>query len=328
MASRETVFLLNNLFLCAFMFTVLIGTLYPLVAEALRGVKVSVGEPFFNKMTLPMCSTLLFLMGVGPALPWRRASAEVMKRQLLPPTVAAIVGAAIALAAGARNVHAVLTVAFGAFALVANVREYLTGVMARQRAHGEGALTALGRLIAGNRRRYGGYLAHIGIIVVATGVAASSTFKTEHEATLKKGASMAVGKMTVRLDEVWGREEAQRSVIGATMRMVRDGKVIGTVEPKMNFYPTSQQPVPTPAVRSSIRGDVYMNLMAFQPDGSSATVRVILEPLVPWIWIGGMIVCLGGFLAAYPDRRRVAAVAPVPVPTLPVAGGAISGATS
>jgi len=311
--SRESVFLLNNLFLTAFSVTVLVGTLYPLVAEAIRGVKVSVGEPFFNRMTLPMCMALLFLMGVGPALPWRRASEGVVRRQLIPPSIGAIIAGALALLAGARSPYAVLAFTFAGFAAVANIREFTTGAAARRTAHGESWPVALGRLIAGNRRRFGGYVAHLGVILVAVGIAASTTFKVEHEATIKKGASTKVNGLTITLDDVWGREEPQRQVIGATVSVWRGTSKIGSLDPRMNFYPTSQQPVPTPSVQSRISGDIYMNLMAFQPDGSQATIRVILEPLVPWIWFGGLVVCFGALLAAFPPRRRAAAMAVEPV---------------
>ena len=326
-ASRETVFLLNNLMLTAFTFTVLVGTLFPIVAEAARGVKVSVGEPFFNKMTLPLCAALLFLMGVGPALPWRRASKEVVRRQLLPPTIGAFVGALVAIGAGAREVYAVLSFAFASFALVANVREYVTGVRARMRVRNEDAATALARLVGANRRRYGGYVAHLGVVAVALAIAASSTFRSEHEATLKKGESMRAGAFELRLLEVYGREEPQRSRIAASVAILRDGREIGRLDPAMNFYPTSQQPIPTPAVRSRPWGDIYLNLMAFKPDGSDATVKVILEPLVPWIWFGGGIICLGAIISMFPARRRSpawmgAVVPPVGVGVSPVNGAA------
>ncbi|GMV09218.1 MAG: hypothetical protein AMXMBFR55_09520 [Gemmatimonadota bacterium] len=326
-ASRETVFLLNNLMLTAFTFTVLVGTLFPIVAEAARGVKVSVGEPFFNKMTLPLCAALLFLMGVGPALPWRRASKEVVRRQLLPPTIGAFVGALVAIGAGAREVYAVLSFAFASFALVANVREYVTGVRARMRVRNEDAATALARLVGANRRRYGGYVAHLGVVAVALAIAASSTFRSEHEATLKKGESMRAGAFELRLLEVYGREEPQRSRIAASVAILRDGREIGRLDPAMNFYPTSQQPIPTPAVRSRPWGDIYLNLMAFKPDGSDATIKVILEPLVPWIWFGGGIICLGAIISMFPARRRSpawmgAVVPPVGVGVSPVSGAA------
>lgn len=302
--SRESVFLLNNLLLTAFTITVLVGTLFPLVAEAVRGVKVSVGEPFFNKMTLPICAALLFLMGVGPALPWRRASAEVVKRQLLPPTIAAVLAAVGTVAIGARSAYAVAAFAFAAFALVANLREFTDGAAARRRAHGESPLLALGRLVGANRRRYGGYIAHIGVIAMTLGIAASSTFRHEREATLKKGESMVVGDFTLRLDDVYGREEPQRSVLAAAVTVQKGGRTVGQLEPRMNFYPTSDQPVPTPSVRSRPSGDLYLNLMAFAQDGSNATIRAIVEPLVPWIWAGGFIVCLGALVSAWPARKR------------------------
>src|SRR6185436_4004821 len=112
------------------------------------------------------------------------------------------------------------------------------------------------------------------------------------------------GRHTVRLKEVWGREEVQRSVIGTTMEVLNDGKVTGTIEPRMNFYPTSDQPVPTPAVRSSIFGDLYLNLMAFDPKGAHATIKVIVQPLVPWMWFGGGVVVLGAIIGGLPPRRR------------------------
>lgn len=311
--SRETVFLLNNLFLTAFTFTVLVGTLFPLAAEAFRGEKVSVGEPFYNRMTVPLCAALIFLMGVGPALPWKRADGETLRRQLLPPLVGALIAGAISLVAGARGPYAVLAFTFAGFALVANIREFVTGTRARIRARGEGAIEALGSLIAANRRRYGGYVAHIGVVAVATAITASHTFKTEHEATLRKGEAMQVRGMEIQLAEVWGRREPQRDVIGVTLALRKDGRELGRLDPRMNFYPTSQQPIPTPAVRSRPWGDVYVNLQAFAQDGSNATLRVIVEPLVPWIWLGGLIICCGALVSMAPARRRAVAVTePVP----------------
>jgi cytochrome c-type biogenesis protein CcmF len=305
--ARETVFLLNNLFLTAFMFTVLLGTLFPLVAEAVRGVKVSVGEPFFNRMTLPMCAALLFLMGVGPALPWRRSDLAEARAKLLLPTIVAVVVALVTGVALTRNAYAIASFAFAAFAIVCNVREYWLGAAARRRALGESPPAALVNLISANRRRYGGYIAHIGVICVAVGVAASSAFRAEYDGTLKPGGRMQAGGFELALDSLWGREEPQRAVVGATVRVLRGGREIDRLTPRMNFYRTQDSPVPTPAVRSRPWGDLYLNLMAFEQDGSSATIRAIREPLVPWIWIGGLIVCLGAIVAGSgPARKRAA----------------------
>lgn len=301
--SRETVFLLNNLLLTVFMFTVLIGTLFPLIAEAVRGVKVSVGEPFYNRMTLPVMVALLFLMGVGPALPWKRGTPDELKKKMFPGLIVGTILAIIVVVVGAKSPYAVLAFAFVGFAATMNVQEFVIGARARMAAHGESAITALYRLVTGNRRRYGGYVAHMGIFVAATGIAASSAFRSENEATLKPGESLTVGRVTARLKDVWGREEKQRAVIGATVELVRDGVVYASLTPRMNFYPTSQTPIPTPDVRSTPLGDTYMNLSAFQQDGSSATIKVILEPLVPWIWMGGGIIVLGAIISAWPTRK-------------------------
>lgn len=317
-ASRETIFLLNNLFLTAVMLTVLVGTLYPLVAEAVRGVKVSVGEPFFNRMAVPAMVTLIFLMGVGPALPWGSTSVDDAKKRLAPHVIGALVLAAIGIVAGARGVYPVLAFAFVGYAAMSNLREYWIGMRARQRAHGESAPVALVRLTKANRRRYGGYLAHIGVLLVALGVTTSSTFRSEREATIVPGGTMSLAGRTVRLNKVWARQEPQRSVIGATLDVLgKNNAVIGTIEPRMNFYTVSDQPVPTPDVRSSIRGDLYANLMAFDSNGANATIKLIVEPLVPWIWFGGLVVVLGAVIGLPYRGRMRGATAPARVPPPP-----------
>ncbi len=306
--SRETVFLLNNLFLTAFMLTVLVGTLFPLVAEAVRGVKVSVGGPFFNRMSLPMIVALLFLMGVGPALPWKSASREELRAKLLPPIVGAVVMLIVAVLMGIHSFYGVLAFTFVGYSAASNLREFWLGSRARRVAHGEDWFTALVRLVGGNRRRYGGYIAHLGIFLVALGVTASSSLRAESEGTLKPGEALTVAGRTVRLKQVWGREERQRSVVGATMELIDGGRVTGVMEPRMNFYPLNDQPVPTPAVKSGVLGDLYLNLMSVRPDGSSATVKAIFEPLVPWIWAGGGVIIFGAIIGAWPTARRRTAV--------------------
>ena len=330
-ASRESVFLLNNLLLSAFTFTVLLGTLFPLVAEAVRGVKVSVGAPFFNKMTLPLGVALVFLMGVGPALPWRRASREQVRAQLAPPTIAGVLVALLAVILGARDGFAILAYLFGAFALTANLRELWEGTRVRRRAHGEAIPVALVRLIGANRHRYGGYLAHLGVVAAVVGIAASSGSKVEREATLKPGDRMNVGPYVLELRQLWQQEQPHRFSIGADVAVYRGGKQVGVVTPRQNFYATQEQPVPTPSVRTTPASDVYANLMAFKSDGSDATLRVLIEPLVVWIWIGGGIVCLGALISLWPRRREIAAVVhPVRVtePEVLVPELALSGASA
>ncbi len=301
--SRETVFMINNLLLTAFTFTVLLGTLFPLVAEAFRGVKVSVGAPFFNRMTLPLIMALLFLVGVGPALPWRRPRPGTGRRFLLP-AIAFFVGAAGAAFAGARSPYALLAFGFAAFSLVSNLMEFQIAAAARRRAQREAWPVALVRAVAANRRRYGGYVAHIGLILAAVGIAGSSTFRQDRETTLKVGETVQISDFTVGLQRIFAVQQPQRFSVGAEVDVQRGGKVVGQLSPRLNFYPTSDQPVATPAVRSRPDKDLYLTLLSFERDGSSATFRLVVEPLVGWIWVGGLIVGLGGVLAGWPKRRR------------------------
>jgi len=317
--SRETVFLLNNLVFTVFTFTVLLGTLFPLVAEAVRGVKVSVGAPFFNRMTVPLCAMLLFLVGVGPVLPWRAADMQQLKKKLVVPGAAFLIAAVLGFAAGARNVYALLAFGFAAFALVCNLEEYVIGVRARRRAHGESLLSATGRLFAANNRRYGGYLAHIGLIMVAVGITASSTFRHEREATLTPGETFQSGKYTIRFEELWARDEPQRFSVGAEVSVFIRDRQVGTLHPKLNYYRGRDEPVPTPAVRSRLDRDLYLNLLAFQRDGSNATFTILVEPMVFWIWAGGFVVALGALLGVLPMRRR-ATINPMRKPAAEPAG--------
>jgi cytochrome c-type biogenesis protein CcmF len=305
MVSRESVFLLNNLLLTAFTFTVLLGTLYPLVAEALRGVKVSVGAPFFNKMTLPICAALLFLVGVGPMLPWRMASREQLKRNLLVPGIALVAALAGSLLLGVRSVYGLAAFAFAGFALASNLQEFWQGAAARGRHTGAGRAAGLLDLFRVNPRRYGGYTAHIGIIVAAIGIAASSEFRLEREATMRPGDTLEIAEYTLRFDEMEGFNEPHRFVVAANFSIVDGEQVVGSMNPRLNYYTArGGEPITTPSVRSRVDNDLYMTLLAFEQDGSSATVSVIVEPLVSWIWVGGFIVALGALVGMRPVRRQ------------------------
>ncbi|MGH7482649.1 MAG: heme lyase CcmF/NrfE family subunit, partial [Longimicrobiales bacterium] len=300
-ASRPTAFLVNNLLLTAFTFTVLLGTLFPLAAEALRGVKVSVGAPFFNRMTLPLCMALLFLMGVGPALPWRRPPEGYLRVRFIAPLAALGLVALGAVALGTRSVYAILGFGFAAFALVSTVQEFAAALAARRTARGEGRAVAFVRVVGSNPRRYGGYTAHVGMILLTAGIIGSSTYKVERQVTLKPGESATIAGYQVRLGELSARNEPHRFTIAAAVAVFRDGEPLGGLTPRLNFYEGSSQPIATPAVRSTPIEDLYLTLMAFERDGSSATLRAVVEPLVWWIWVGGVVVGLGATIAMLPN---------------------------
>lgn len=302
--SRESAFILNNLLLVAFTFTVLLGTTFPLIVEAVNQNRVSVGPPYFNKVSVPLGLMLLFLMGIGPALPWRRTSPEKLKRSFVVPTLVGLASAALALLLGLRNVWPIVTIGFAGFVMATIVEEFRKGISARKRIAGVSTPVAFWQILTRNNRRYGGYVVHAGIVVIIVALALSGTGRTEREVTLNQGEHMVLGDYVIQYDEVWGEQEPQRFVVGSTFTIFREGEELGQMQPRMNYYTGSQQPIATPAVRSSLKEDLYLTLMAFdQERGAFATVRAIVNPAVPWLWIGGMIVALGGILAVAPQRK-------------------------
>ncbi len=301
--SREAAFLLNNLLLTVLTFTVLIGTLFPLIVEIVRGVQVSVGAPYFDQMGMPVLLALIFLMGVGPALAWRRTSPERFRRKLLAATAAAVLGVAVAWLAGARGAYMILTFAFAGFALMLNLTEFWLPARARARAHGERLPQSLRAVIRQNPRRYGGYVVHVGVIVMAIGITVSSTFQTKAEVTLRMGEALRIGAYELRMDSLFAGREPQRDFVAASISVLKGASLVGELRPRLNYYPTSNRPIGTPAVRSGLLEDLYLTIRAYERDGSTATIEALVNPMVLWVWIGGVIIALGALLALKPKAR-------------------------
>ncbi len=297
LASRETAFLLNNLLFVAFTFTVLLGTMYPLIAEAFRGVKVSVGAPYFNQMSVPIALALVFLTGVGPALPWRRGSPELLRRKFVWPTGVALLAGVVFWLIGLRHFMTWATLLLSVFAVGLLVGEFWRPARARQQAHGEGIGTAFLGAVLKNRRRYGGYIVHFGIVVIAVGIALSSTYRQETEVTLRPGEATIYAGYAIRLDSLYAGREPHRDFVEAAFAIGGSNGASEMMRPRLNYYPRSDQPIGTPSVRTRPTEDLYLSLMAYSPDGSNATVSVIVNPMVVWIWIGGGIVALGALFA-------------------------------
>jgi cytochrome c-type biogenesis protein CcmF len=316
--SREAIFLFQNVLFVAATLTVLLGTLYPLLAEALSGAQLSIGGPYFDRVEVPLALALLFLMGVGPQLPWHGASRATLERQFTVPIVAAAVGSVAALVTGTTAVAAVLTYALGAFVAATVLQEFARGIRARRTLHAEGALTALLNLLRRNGRRYGGYVVHLGIVLVALAVATSQARTVDAERTLAPGESLAVAGYTVRLDGLRSVSEPQRDSVVADLT-VTGNRTEARLHPALVQYPNTAAAVGSPGVGAGLGDDLYTILAAYDARTFSwATIRTRVIPGVSWLWIGGLVVGIGALIAALPGprprviRRMPIAEAPAP----------------
>jgi cytochrome c-type biogenesis protein CcmF len=314
MLSREAAFLFNNLVLVGIAFSVLWGTLFPIISELVRDTKITVGPPFFNKVNIPLGLLLLALTGIGPLIAWRRASKANLKRQFTIPLTALAGTALVLLLAGMRDPYPVMALSLGGFVLGTIGQEFWRGIRARRRMHGEGLARAFFQLIARNRRRYGGYIVHTAIViyfVAFTGMA----FKTEREATLKPGQSVQVKSpfgYTYTLTHVGVSQykALNRFVTAASVRVSRDGKDLGimTSEKRQHFTVENGQEVASfepsteVAIRSDLREDLYI-VFAGAVDGTEEAVyRFTINPLVWWVWYGGVLLAIGGLITMWPGE--------------------------
>ncbi|MBI2016927.1 MAG: heme lyase CcmF/NrfE family subunit, partial [Candidatus Rokubacteria bacterium] len=300
--SRESAFLLNNVFLVAATFTVFFGTVFPLLSEAVRGVKVSVGAPFFNQVNVPLFLALIFLMGVGPLIAWRRASPENLRRNFLWPVVVGLLTAATAFALGVRSLLAVLAFGTTLFVAAAIALDFARATRARRRM-GERLLPAMGGLLLRHNRRYGGFVVHLGVLVIAVGVLGSQAWSVQTEMTLRRGEAAELAGYRVRFDGLRASEESNHFKVAGTFT-VSNGRVLGVLRPAKKFYPQEQSPIAYVDYRLGLKEDVYLVLGDFARDGSQATVKLQVNRLVSWIWIGGLVLTLGALLAILPERRR------------------------
>jgi cytochrome c-type biogenesis protein CcmF len=324
--SREGAFLANNLLFAGFAFVVLLGTVFPLLAEALQGRQMSVGEPYFDRMTLPLGLTLLFLMAVAPALPWRAASGEVLRKRLAGPAWAGAATMAGVALAGGRGVAQLAAFGLGAFAVAGVVRQFSVGTAARRRTSGEGWLGALRATVAGNRRLYGGLIVHVGVVVLATALAASTGYTIKREFRLARGdqVSMAGHRFTYLGSE--DSQTAQKRTVRARVRVERGGEALGVYEPALSIFPNATQAIGTPSVRTGPLRDVYLTLVSSPDEAGRVTLGVQVSPLVVWLWIGGGIMVLGTAVTVWPGgraRRPVVASRQPPEPAGPVAREAL-----
>src|SRR3989475_3127835 len=303
MVSREASFFFNNLLLVGIAFSVLFGTLFPILSELVTGAKTTFSTTTFNRVNIPLGLALLVLTGIGPLIAWRRASIPNLKRQFIAPSTSGTLALLMLLAAGMRDLWALLAISFGAFVTVTVAQEFWRGVRARHRQYGEAWLLAPGRLVARNRRRYGGHVVPIRILMLFVAFSGMA-FKTETEATLRPGESVTLKSpygwtYTFTHLGVSQYDALNRQVTAATVEVRRDGRKIGLLSPEKRqhvdaFNRPTFDPSTEPSIMSMLREDLYGVLGGGVNGTQQAGFPLTLNPLVWWVWYGGMVVALGG----------------------------------
>ena len=359
--SRESVFVLNNVVLVGLCFVIFWGTFFPLISEAVTGTEASVGRPFFDQYTVPLALVLVLLSGIGPVIAWRRASPGSLRRNFAGPLAFTAV-AGIAVGAGleaARRPAALVMFCGAALVLAAVAQEFVRGVRARRATSSESVPVALASLVRRNRRRYGGYVVHVGMAVLFVGVAASSAFQDARDVRLSPGQSARIGGYDVTYVRPTAALASEKISLGAVLDIRRDGRRVARLAPGRNYYPSQDraglgaigrffegEATSEVGLETGLRRDVWT---AVQPDlgrletliqeadrrfadagpdeqgviiaaiaeryrqaPPPATFRLIVSPLVTWIWLGAIVMAGGALLALWPSSGRRRARAAVP----------------
>jgi cytochrome c-type biogenesis protein CcmF len=316
--SREAAFLVNNLLLLGVAFVTLWGVVFPIISELVLGETITVGQPYYNSVNGPIFLALIFLMALGPMLPWRNATWRSVRHVLLVPGVITLLITAAVFAIEVRNIAAITGIAVSTLVAVSIGQEWVRGTLARHRATGSAYPMAFLQLLGSNRPRYGGYIVHLAVIMLAFGIIGSSFYSIERDVILKIGQSSTVGQYSVEFVSTDTTTFADRTERTATMRLTKNGSFVGTVEAWHGFYPSFSMLSTRAGIRSTPVEDLYVIFSELQPDGETASFRLLLNPMVWWMWLAGPFVILGTVVALWPTRQRATAVV-----TNPSRGGVV-----
>jgi cytochrome c-type biogenesis protein CcmF len=298
--SRQASLLLTTLLLLGTALVVLVGTLFPALTEVLSGRQAALGASFYERTVGPLAQAIVVLIGICPWLPWGGVDRARLRRELLPPALAALVVAALLYALGVREAVALLAFALLAFVALSLLMVLHRDMVARRNRTGEGVPRALARLLSGHRRRYGAHAAHLGIVLIAMGVTGSSIYQDEVQIALAPGERVDVQGYTLAYQDFLSQERPGQQQFTAVVDVYRGPKRVATLRPRKDFYWNVEQWVTEVAIRSTLQEDLYLILAGFEGDGL-ATFRVLINPLVIWLWIGGAVLLLGGALAWWPS---------------------------
>ncbi|MBA3917869.1 MAG: cytochrome C biogenesis protein [Gemmatimonas sp.] len=312
MVSREAAFLYNNLVLIGICFATLWGTIFPILSEWVKGDKITVGPPFFNSVNAPLGLLLLALTGIGPLIAWRKASVSNLQRQFTWPVIAGVATLVALLALGMRDPYALVSYLLAGFVIGTIVQEFAKGIGARRRMYDEGLAVASVRLVARNRRRYGGYIVHFGVVLLFCAFA-GLMFKTDVTALLKTGETVTAKdpyghEWTFTSQGLSSFEQLNRRVLSVTFDVTKDGKPMGLLSSEKRQHVNTQgeptfEPSTEVGILESMQQDVYL-VFTGAADRETAAVHIHFNPLVWWVWFGGIIMAFGGLIVMWPQAQR------------------------
>jgi cytochrome c-type biogenesis protein CcmF len=302
--SRESSFLFNNLVLLASCFAILWGTLFPVISEKLTGEKISVDAPFFNRINIPIAMFLLLLTGVGPLIAWRKSSFDSLRRAFLWPTVAGAIVSGGLFAMGVRSFYALVSFGLCMFVLASVTMEFVKGANAIASKDKSSFITSVIELTHRNTRRYGGYLVHVGVVIMFIGFTGKA-FDLQKTVEIQKNDVVSLGNYKLQLMDIQqGQNDLYRSqkiVIDVT----KNGEHIGTLEPEKRLYLAKKEPASEVAIRRRPNEDLYINFAGLSDDGEKVVMQAYVFPLVSWIWVGYWVVLSGTIICLIPSKNRL-----------------------
>ncbi len=301
--SRESTFLFNNVILLAIAFSTLLGTLFPLISEVFTGNKITVSQPFFNMVNIPLFLFLILLTGLCPLMGWRKASPDNLKKNFMIPFGVTVTGAVVLFAAGIREVYPLLAFTLSIFVVATISREFWTGTRARTRMTGEPMPKAFPMLLWNMRGRYGGFIAHLGVVIIVIGLTGSTAYKQESQGTLTRGQVIKVGAYALRYDDMKRYQIYNRDIYAATLSVFKNGRPQGTMTAEKRHYVNADEPTTEVSLRMNLLEDLYVTMPAIGRN-QEITLRAAVNPLLAWIWIGSFVMLIGGVMAVIPRRRK------------------------
>ncbi|MBF0382661.1 MAG: heme lyase CcmF/NrfE family subunit [Magnetococcales bacterium] len=302
--SKEASFLFNNLFLLVATLTVLLGTLYPLAVETWSDSKVSVGAPYYNAVFIPIMLGILFMMGIGPIISWRKASVRQLKRDLMYPIAFAVVTGLIAWGMGLNNLYGVFTAVVVAFVFATHILDTRRKIVARMKnGNTKGALTIMWQLLGRNKRRYGGFIVHFGILVMAAGFIGSGLFQEEKNLFMTPGDKVRVGSWSFTLDSVGTASKYNWRAVEALIKADHDSGSMVELRPQKRVYNETSQPTTEAAIHTTLMEDIYV-VLGDEVKKGVWSIRVYRNPLIFWVWAGSGIMAFGVFFGLMQGRIR------------------------